>query len=375
MRPTQDLAFRARNWFWYWMVRKISGLSNAGLDGKCFGSHGRRRHFERLEASASNPDQMPLVNGMTLLELVDAWDRPEDGGRGPFARATDAFRSNLWSFLATRDQPPAVYTDFIQQYAEARGWLRISYRDYALYSMFLGTEEPAIEHGVETAYSAMLHKIVSESSPDAVAVLIALFREALNNVQLENAIAIQKVVRRSIALMGEELGIPAQVTKLIMKLTSDRVLSNRWITEDDWRSLTNTPVTPKLDTRGRIGEFKAWVTWYTNKSKVVNGDIYGGFPLVPRSLRTDWLEEHRDFLEHVLTEVYALQHTHQMFRDSLVPENKAMAEQAQFHAKGLLAHINPPDVEPETFYSARPNYEMDGLPSPFRPHGVSPSSD
>ena len=241
--------------------------------------------------------------------------------------------------------------------------------------MFLGTEEPAIEHGVETAYSAMLHKIVSESSPDAVAVLIALFREALNNVQLENAIAIQKVVRRSIALMGEELGIPAQVTKLIMKLTSDRVLSNRWITEDDWRSLTNTPVTPKLDTRGRIGEFKAWVTWYTNQSKVVNGDIYGGFPLVPRSLRTDWLEEHRDFLEHVLTEVYALQHTHQMFRDSLVPENKAMAEQAQFHAKSLLAHINPPDVEPETFYSARPNYEMDGLPSPFRPHGVSPSSD
>lgn len=365
MRPTQDLAYRARNWFWYWRVRQISGLSNEALDHKSFGTHGRRRHFERLEASASDPDEMPLVDGKTLLALVDTWDRPEDGSPGPYAGATRAFGSKLWSFLATRDLAPAVYTDFIQQYAEERGWMRAHDRDYGLYEMFLGADEPAIEYGVETAYSAMLHRLVNEATPDATAVLVALFREAMHQVELENAIAIRKALTASIVWMGELLEIPRNVTQLIKQLASDRVLSNRWITEADWRTQTNTPVTPKLATRARIRELNAWIRWYTQRPPEFDGNGYGRFPLVPRSARTDWLDEHRDFLDEVRREVGAMRQTHWNFRDSQVPENRALAEQARIHADGLLSHICPPDAAPERFYTTRPNLEMGGLPPAF----------
>lgn len=365
MRPTQDLAHRARNWFWYWRVRQISGLTNEQLDHKCFGAHGRRRHFERLEDSASDPDDMPLVDGKTLLALVDAWDRPEDGGPGPYAGATRDFGSKLWSFLASRDLAPSVYTDFIQQYAAERGWIRAHDRDYGLYAMFLGADEPAIEHGVETAYSAMLHRLVNEATPDTTAVLVALFREAMHQVELEYAIAIRKALTVSIMWMGEALGIPQNITQLIRRLVSDRVLSNRWITEADWRAQTNTPVTPKLATRARIREFNAWVRWYTKRPLAFDGNGYGRFPLVPRSARTDWLEAHRDFLDEVRGEVGAMRHAHWNFRDSLVPENRALAEQARIHADGLLSHICPPDAAPERFYTTRPNLEMGGLPPAF----------
>lgn len=369
MRPTQDLAYRARNWFWYWRVRQISGLTNEQLDQKCFGDHGRRRHFERLEASASDPDEIPLVDGKTLLELVNAWDLPGDRGPGPFACATRAFESPLWSFLATRDQAPTVFTDCIQNYAEKRGWMRVHDCDYALYAMFLGTDEPAIAHGVETTYSAMLHKLVNEVSPDATAVLIALFREAIHQVELENAIAIRNALTASIVWMGELLGIHRNVTQLIKQLSSDRVLSNRWITEADWRTNTNTPITPKLASRARIREFHAWVRWYTNRPQAFDGNGFGRFPLVPISARTEWLEAHRDFLEGVRREVGAMRHTHWTFSHSLVPENQAHAAQARIHADGLLAHISPPDIAPERFYTTRPNLELGGLPPAFpAPH-------
>ena len=374
MRPTQDLAYRARNWFWYWRVRQISGLTNDELDKKCFGAHGRRQHFERLEVTASDPDEMPLVDGKTLLELVDAWDAPEDGGAGPYACATRAFRSRLWSFLATRDVAQATYTDYIQHCAEDRGWMRAHDRDYALYAMFLGADEPAIEHGVETAYSAMLHKLVNDASPDATAMLIALFREAMYQVELENAIAIRKALTASIVWMGERLEIPRNMTQLIKQLAIDRVLSNRWITEADWRTQTNTPVTPRLTTRARIREFNAWVRWYTNRPAAFDGNGYGRFPLVPRSARTDWLEAHRDFLDEVREEVGALRQTHWNFGDSQVLENKAFAEKARIYAEGLLSHICPPDVAPERFYNSRPNLEMGGLPPAFPSPGHAVSS-
>ena len=365
MRPTQDLAYRARNWFWYWMIRQISGLSNESLDRRCFDPLKRPRHFERLQASAADPSVRTLVDDKTLLAVVDAWDAPEDGRPGPFACATQAFESKLWEFLATRDSPAAVYTDYIQHYAEQRGWMRAANRDFGLYAMFLGTDEPAIAHGVETAYSAMLHRLVNEMTPDATAVLVALFREAIHQVELENAIAIRKALRASIFWMGENLGIPRHVTQLVDRLVSDRILSNRWLTEADWRTQTNTPVKPGIAAGARIREFRAWVSWYTQRTHAQGGTGFGCFPIVPKSVRTEWLESHRDFLEQVRGEVGVLRQTHWSLHDSADPRNRAVAEQARIQADGLLSRICPPATASEGLYSTRPDLEMDGLPPAY----------
>jgi len=378
MRPTEDLVYRARNWFWYWRVREISGLSNDRLDSKCFSKQGRKRHFERMQSSASAPDKFALVEGKTLLTLVDRWDTPDDGGPGPFVCATKDFNSRFWDFLAGRNLDLSVYSDYIHRFAHSRGWIRAKAGDYGLYRTFLGEEEPAIEPGVSTAYSAMLHKLVNEATPDTSAVLLALFREAIHRVDLEQAIAIRTALSASIASMGHRHNIPSSVTRLISQLVDDRVLSNRCVTELHWRSETNTPVKSGIGSRARVREFQAWVQWYTGRPPGFDSTGYGLFPLVPRSVRTDWLESNRNFLSEVRMEADALKHDHLRFRDSIVPEYRRLSEEARIRAKALLSHVAPPEVEPVRFYgNARPALEMENLPTPFKvqPTRVAQSND
>lgn len=365
MRPTIDLAYRARNWFWYWQVRKVSGLSNDQLDRKCFGEMGRRRHFEQIQASASAPNEVALVNGQTLLTLVDSLDRPSISEPGPYEVATQAFHSQLWFFLATRDLPPSVYTEFIQQYAENRGWLRISNRDRYLYAEFLGTDEPAIESGVSTAYSAMLHKLVNDRSPDSIAVLIALFKEAMNRVDLEQASTIRVAIRASIAWMGECLELKGDSLSLLGRLVNDRILRNRWISEADWRRATNTTRKTTISSRQRIRDFQSWVAWYTGQNRVLDENIHGLYPLVPRSERIDWLETNRNHISAALEQVNYLRTMRSQFIESESLEYRQIAEIIRIEEIELLSQIQAPDSEPERLYTSRPDLILNELPCPY----------
>ncbi len=243
--------------------------------------------------------------------------------------------------------------------------MRAHTRDYPLYLTFLGRDEPAIELGVFTAYSAMLHKLVNDITPDATAALVALFREAMHHVELERAIAIRTALTTSIMNLGECLGIARNVTELIQQLARDRVLANRWVTEADWRKHTDTSLTRGITSRARVREFQAWVSWYTRRPKTFNYTGYGQFPIVPRSARTDWLEAHRYFLAQVEQEVSYLFQNHINLKDSEVPEIQRIAEDLRIRADGLLSHFNPPDPEPARFYTTRPNIEMGNLPEAY----------
>lgn len=364
MRPADDLAIRVRNWFWYWQVRGISGLTNNGLDRKCFGKdEGRKRHFERLEQTAASPSEMPLLDGCTLLEIVDGWDILD--GHAPYAPATQAFHSPLWSYLSTRDQAPNVYSDYIQQYVQQHGWMRLRADDMSLYLTFLGQSEPAIQANVSTAYSAMLHKLVGQGTPDALAVLIALFREAMHGVLLEQAIAIKSALKAAVIWMCELNEMPDQLRNLLWQLVHDRVLSNTWLTESDWRQRTGAARKHNLSSRARIKEFRAWVTWYVSHSRTKEKTGYGAFPIVPRSARIDWLEDNRDALNSAYNELIWLQGVHHDFRDSCAPNAGAYAEAAQNEINRILGMLPPPNEESARFYESRPAMEMGNLPRAY----------
>lgn len=262
MRPADDLGFRARNWFWYWRVRELSGLSNEKLDRQAFGDVGRKRHFERIQHTACSPDEIALVQGKTLLEIVDQWSLTGHDACGSFAPATEAFRSPLWEFLTRQDFRPQAYTDYIQQAIAARGWHRIHARDLGLYLAFLGEDEPAIGPSDSVAYSAMLHKLVNEATPDALALLIALFREAMHAVALQEALLIKSAISVTTSWMGHVLHLPQQLTDLLTTLVQDRVLANVWLSEADWRELSGTARRSGKTSRDRLKDFRAWVKWY-----------------------------------------------------------------------------------------------------------------
>lgn len=366
MRFSDDLAFRLRNWFWYWQVRAISGLADDGLDLKCFGeSDNRRRHFERIRASASSPDRVAVVGGLTLLDAVDGWDRPVDGGPGPYAEAKKAFESRFWEFLATRDLEPSEYSAFIQKSAKERGWVRASTGDSALYSTFLGSDEPAIEQGIGTAYSAMLHKLVEDATPDTAAVLVALFREAMHRVDLDQAMAIKLALTTAVIMMCRRARIDGPTAHVIWQLNDDRVLANRWITEAQWREHTQTPVKPNISTRQRIKEFQSWVWWYIARPLSFHTTGYGLFPIVPGSERTAWLEENRSALEAAYVDVSHLRRQYLLTKDASDPAIQCQAEEMKAEADQLVGAFPTPPGESIRFYTSRPNLEMGDLPAAY----------
>lgn len=363
MRPTEDLATRARNWFWYWQVRGISKLSNNRLDEKFLGAdRGRVRHFERIQQTASSPDKVALTDGKTLLDLVHSHTEPGADNSHPYTEARATFQSGLWEFLSRRDIAPDGYTDFIQRYVDERGWFRASNRDDRLIRMFLGETEPAVEPGASTACSAMLHKIADEATPEAVAVLIALFREALSNVELEQAILIKSALRMSVHWTCERYSIPAPVSTLVLRLVDDRIISNIWVSENEWRTETQAPRRKGNATRGRVREFQACIAWYIGRPFQSNAGKYGIYSIVPRSERIDWVVENRTMLAEAYEEIIELRGRHREREKSLSPETRFHGEIAAAEAKAILEAIALPEAEPERFYSELPQRQMGRLP-------------
>ena len=367
VRKPDDLAIRARNWFWYWQVRSISGLSNYQLDAKCFGRGGaeRKRYFERIETTASDPDRMATANGRKVLAVVDRWVHPTTDMPDAFKPATAAFRSKFWEFLTTASSDPKPYSDFIQQYVVERGWVRLQVRDSIAYRTFYGLTGPAIEEGVSTAYSAMLHKLTNEQSLDAAAVLIALFREAVHTGLLEQAIAIKHALRAAISLPVHDYDMPREVELLVWHLVHDRVFTNVWISEGDWRRVTGTHRKSKISTTDRAREFLEWVGWYTDDANQLRKTGYGYYPIVPSSPRLRWLLKNRDKLGsavrrigHCEEEAHNLAH----YESELA---RAEAERLRSEAQNLRSEIAPLQNADELFYDKAPPWMSGNLPKPF----------
>ena len=367
VRIPDDLAIRARNWFWYWQVRSISGMSNYQLDAKCFGRGGaeRKRYFERIEMTASDPDRMAMVNGRNVLAVVDRWTHPETGLPGAFKPATAGFRSKFWEFLTTVNSNPKPYSDFIQAYVVERRWVRLQVRDSFAYRTFYGRTGPALEEGVSTAYSAMLHKLVNEQSLDAAAVLIALFREAVHASLLKQAIAIKHALRATISLSVHDYGMPRTIELLIWHLVHDRVFTNVRISEDDWRRATGTRRKSKISTAERAREFQDWVRWYIGDANQLRRTGYGYYPIVPSSPRLRWLLQNREQLDDAAQRIGHCEAEAHNLGDYESGRARQEAESLQREAQGLQSKVTPPQNPDERFYDKEPPMTLGDLPRPY----------
>lgn len=365
MKPPLDLAYRARNWFWYWRVRQISGLSNDRLDAKCFGDSRRRRSFDRLQETASSPDRVPVVDGNKLLQVVDDW---RDVGRGSaiaYRQATLDFRSELWDILGSRQSDPAVYTKLINTYAANRGWTRIANSDAALYRAMLGRDEPAVEEGVSTAYSAMLHKIANDATPQSIAVLAALYRETVHQGSLDLAISVQHAIRAAVPWMCDRLGMDARTSMLIQKLVKDRVIANRWFTEEDWKKTLAESPSPGRSTRSRAKDLQAYVDWYVYRSGDYKREEYGRHPIVPRSERLDWISEQRDVLSEAFNEAERSRVDALTLSESISGEIREHSVRLAQRSADLLQSRSVPPLRGQHFYShGKPVLTIGNLPDP-----------
>lgn len=341
-------------------------MSNYELDAKCFGRTGasRKRYFERIEATASAPDRMATANGKEVLDVVDGWSSPIDGRPGAFKPATCDFRSHFWEFLSNQRFPTGVYSNFIDDFAEDRGWIRFSDADGFLYESVLGFTDAVGRHGASTAYSAMLHKLINDRSIDALAVLVALYREAVSNGYLEEAISIKKATVFALKHIHPH-GSPDRPKNLISWLVQDRVFANIWITEEDWRRYTDTPRRGSISSGERAHEFLKLVDWYIDKAYRLRSTHCGAYPIVPSSPRHIWLIENGIKLIGVLGKLggegVRLDLTGK-FRDVLSGE---LISRGREQLERLRSELTPPPAGNDRFYEDPPAVVCEELPKPY----------
>ena len=293
MRSLDDIAVRTKNGFWYYQVRQIEHLSDAALDRKVFGKDcGRRRYFEGIRRSWSSPKARSVVGGMTVLKVVDGWDRGNNGS-GPYAEATKNFKSTFWKFVSDPTVPLDEYIEHVEKYVRSNDLVRLRRQDLRLYESFLSAYEPALQCGDTPAYRAMLHNLAMIGTLDALSVLIAIFREAMARGSLDQAIAIREAIRLGMFEMLVTGRMPPEVATCVMALVESRVLANHWVSVDEWKSSDQKAIKNRSSAE-RKRAFDRYRLWFIAHATTRNG--YGDTPFVIRTDGILWLERNRDAL-------------------------------------------------------------------------------
>lgn len=274
MKPPLDLAYRARNWFWYWRVREASGLSNERLDVACFGDSVRRRSFDRIQKTASSPDDVPVVSGKTLLETVSQWPPGSDEPSEIYKQVISAFRSNLWGLLARQPTDVEGYRVHLSSFAARHGWERIQGPNEAAFlegpwnSSWLWRKMRSAE------FAEMLLDLGTEASPDALAALLALYLEAAEEGDGDHQPAIRMAITSVLMRFESHLGVDRRTTSLLRRLIEDRVTGRRWIEHFGHTEIRSPEATSSKNSAARARKFNDYVDWYVNQPAHLGSDAH-----------------------------------------------------------------------------------------------------
>jgi hypothetical protein len=272
---------------WYWTVKQATGKSDEQLDSDYLPDASKKgarpRFFQRVRSLGSDPS-LPRKewNGESVLDRVHA-----SGGDSRLDAARAVFDSKLWLMLSDPTWSVEHYRKFIDDLIQAREWYRASAKDRQLGMVFF-RDDPAFGQSSDhdNVYSAMLTHLESSPSADNVALLAALFREALGEVALEKAIQLRSSLRACTSLWLHAIEeLPYEVSQLVQNLVEDRLVRNAWHT-------------PTLDSvvQNQRQYVRALAKAHLKQSPN-SLPQNAASPIVLPSPRLKWLAENRDVLE------------------------------------------------------------------------------
>ena len=285
--PPTDIAWRLRNWVWYWLVKEATGQSDEALDAAYLPSPGatgaRRRFFHRVRTLGSDPTvPRPDLNGRSVFESVHV-----QGSDPQLQLARAAFDSRLWWMLSSPSREGEDDRRYIADTIANRGWYRFQTEDRELGIEFI-RDEPAFAlcEDREHVYSTMLTHLESYPSADHIALLAALFREALSEVSLEQAIQLRSSLRVCAGHWVRHLAIPEDIGHLIERLVDVRLARNIW----------TTPEFPREQFSTQQQYVRALVKAHLVEQPAIDGDRLSMYPIVLPSPRLAWLQAHKEAL-------------------------------------------------------------------------------
>lgn len=329
---------------WYCEIKEATQLSDEALDTKYLStapkSGKRRRLFQRIRSVGSNPDR----------ERVDIGNKPVfnrvHGDSTPALDiASENFRSLLWNMLAEPGYAQREFSNVIDSIVASRGWYRASSEDIALGLHFIA-DDPAFGRHTDSknVYSAMLTSLESEPCADNIALLGALFHEAILAVDLETAAALRDSLLTCATLWMVKIGwwdtnAPFEEDVDRHWFPHGRVfehLIDRRVVRNDWTK-------PKIDRRAHRNQrqYIQALLQANARRPVQEGLGPSRHPIVLRSPRIEWLQKNRETLGKVRQKL-AWANDQAQFRDSLNPKQRKFAQRCMEYGNKLRALIHPP---------------------------------
>jgi len=287
--PRLDLGRRAQHWAWYWQIRNIADLSEGKLERVFAGTGqggGRRRSFYRVRTLGSSPqDERGFMNRAPIYKLVHdspvAWI---------FEPAKSTFLSPFWEVVCKRDMAAARRDEVISILMHRLGLVRTPTRVADGLRLLIRDEELLRQLGVGIPTPGNLTLLADTGHPDVLALLCALYLERLSVRDLQAALRLAEAIEICAVTFEASLQWPIENHGLLIRLVSDRILRNRWLTERDYREQlgADQPASASRSEAGRRREVRAFVDWYLSPDRGDAAAERDGWPY-PSNTAWHWL--------------------------------------------------------------------------------------
>jgi len=353
-KPPTDIAWRLRNWVWYWSVRETLKRSDDQLDSDFLPQNSdkgtRRRAFHRLRTTGNDPT-LPRVD----LKNQTLFNRVHEAQGTALSDVYATFHSQLWKLLSNGSLTVEDYRDVISEMIAANGWYRATPDDRLLGATFMRDDAAFnITEDHEHVYSAMLTSLESNPSANNVALLAALFREALSSFNLERAAALRSSLRVCTSFWVRSIELPPQIARLLESLIQERLVRGVW----------RTPKIRVATSQTQSQFIKALVRAYLAEPVESADSMCVDLPIVLRSPRIEWLEAHKNLLTHAAQEIRNAQAMSAQLSDSENSVLRAQAREWKEYEEHIHASIEPP---PRDLCFCLPVYAGHGVRSRNRP--------
>lgn len=225
--PFTDIAGRARSLVWYQFIKGKTAYDDAQLDAK-YVRQGRTaeptRAFTQIRRNAVDPGWEDGTGERRDFNLVDALAKDFKGSR-------ELYESHLWILFSPVAPTSAKISEIIDGLITKLGLFRSS--DIAPREASPSLKKHAAFRPYPAPeYRQSLVALTKEATADHIALLGALYLEAINETALEQALLLRDLLREALQRFIADNNIHGLAKCLLITLMEDRLIARRWESRD-----------------------------------------------------------------------------------------------------------------------------------------------
>ncbi len=239
-----------------------------------------------------------------MFDRIHGAEHPD---RARYDIAMQLFDSPLWELLTIRNVPLSKCREIANSLTKALGLTRITRDESSSLRAIVSDPQILMGIGLSRPDDENLRQFHDADDLAVIALLSALYKIAIANHELARAIALKETAERCAILFLVRWRPPKFLESLFLRLLSDRIFGNAWLTEDDWSSEVGIKLggcSQKQSEARRRREIHDFVNWYISdhrRAGMPHTEDFG-LPLVLTPV-LHWTRNNREVLEGRLAEI------------------------------------------------------------------------